>query len=460
VKFSKAQVRKPVHAIPTIQFENKQLTSFGGAVLLQALFQGLNLRQRLCSAFREGATGSYGLDTVFYLLVTQLMLGLTRLRDCDAYRHDPLLKRVLGLRQLPDVSTISRTLSQAASPMFDAVRKLIRALVLERLRLSALLRVTLDFDGSVQSMKRKAEGSAVGFNKAHKGQRSYYPLFCTIPQLGMFFDFHHRSGNVHDSNGADHFIRACVGHIKSALKSVVVLEARLDSAFFQEKLLDSLAQLGVEFSASVPFERFAKLKKIVQTTSDWQRINDLWSFSEISWRPHCWAKSCDYRIILYRRRSVVQRKGPLQLDLFEPRDTEFEYKVVVSNKKIGAAALLTFHNGRGVQEAMFGEAKNGAGLEYVPSRRLIGNQLFCAAATLAHNLGRDMMWQTAAKSPETTPNRAPSIPLRSLESLQKHLFHRAGRLTNPQGNVVLTISANLRTQREIENAMSMLRPAA
>jgi hypothetical protein len=57
-------------------------------------------------------------------------------------------------------------------------------LVLERLEKEALQTVTLDFDGSVQSTKRHAEGTAVGFNKEKKGARSYYPLFCTVAQTG------------------------------------------------------------------------------------------------------------------------------------------------------------------------------------------------------------------------------------------------------------------------------------
>jgi hypothetical protein len=45
----------------------------------------------------------------------------------------------------------------------------------------------------VQSTKRHAEGTAVGFNKEKKGARSYYPLFCTvaatcmIPKAGVEF---------------------------------------------------------------------------------------------------------------------------------------------------------------------------------------------------------------------------------------------------------------------------------
>ena len=64
----------------------------------------------------------------------------------------------------------------------------------------------MDFDGSVLSTGRVAEGTAVGFNKKKKGQRSYYPLFSTIAQTGQVLDLYHRPGNVHDSNGAEQFI--------------------------------------------------------------------------------------------------------------------------------------------------------------------------------------------------------------------------------------------------------------
>jgi hypothetical protein len=77
------------------------------------------------------------------------------------------------------------------------VRSLSRDLVLDRLEAERFRLLTLDFDGTVQSTKGHAEGTAVGFNKKKKGARSYYPLLCTIPQLGEVLDIHHRPGNVH-----------------------------------------------------------------------------------------------------------------------------------------------------------------------------------------------------------------------------------------------------------------------
>src|SRR4029077_3717550 len=80
--------------------------------------------------------------------------------------------------------TVSRMLSEFDDKSVAVQQAVSRGLVLERLEKEALQTVTLDFDGSVQSTKRHAEGTAVGFNKEKKGARSYYPLFCTVAQTG------------------------------------------------------------------------------------------------------------------------------------------------------------------------------------------------------------------------------------------------------------------------------------
>jgi hypothetical protein len=94
----------------------------------------------------------------------------------------------------------------------------------------------------------------VGFNRKKKGARSYYPLFCTIAQTGQVLDLLHRPGNVHDSHGAQDFILACVQAVRKALPGVVI-EVRMDSAFFSDEIVMALEEQHIEFSVSVPFER-------------------------------------------------------------------------------------------------------------------------------------------------------------------------------------------------------------
>jgi hypothetical protein len=205
----------------------------------------------------------------------------------------------------------------------ENVRQLSRSLVIEGLLREQLPRLTLDFDGSVQSTKSHAEGTAVGFNKVKKGNRSYYPLFCTVAQTAQFFDVHHRPGNVHDSNGAEQFMLSCFNETKTHLKSTL-LESRMDSAFFNQNILSMFNSKHVKFTASIPFERFLQLKEMIEDRKRWRKIDRQWSYFETSWKPKSW-DTC-YRFVFIRKKTKKQHKGMLQLHLFEPRDFNYEYK--------------------------------------------------------------------------------------------------------------------------------------
>ena len=148
MKSSKSQIQAKFHKIPHIKFEDQQLTSFSGLLLFQVLFRNLNLKQRLKSCFSHlKVSPIFGRHLVVLLLIIHLLLGFRRLREVDYYRDDPIVLRLMGLRKLPDVSTISRALSQMDSESVDNVRELNRSLVIKGLKREQLKRVTLDFDG-------------------------------------------------------------------------------------------------------------------------------------------------------------------------------------------------------------------------------------------------------------------------------------------------------------------------
>ena len=272
MKRSRADVRGKARPVLAIRFEPQSLTAYSGLVVFQHLFSLLGVKERLWRCFRHRKDNPvYGHHVVMMLLVVHLVIGHRRLRDVDYYRDDEMVKRVLGLKRLPDVSTLSRSLASADGQSVAKVRRESSRLVTERLMHEGCARVTLDYDGSVLSTGRHAEGAAVGFNKARKGARSYYPLFCTVAQTDQVLDVHHRPGNVHDSNGAAAFIDHCVDQVRSCLPRAKV-ETRIDSAFFSETIVQRLHSLGVAFTISVPFERFVALKGLVEGRKRWRRL--------------------------------------------------------------------------------------------------------------------------------------------------------------------------------------------
>ena len=439
MKYSRREVRGKAYAIPRLKFENQSLTSFSGLVVFQQFFALLRLKVRLARCFAHQTGKVFGRAILFLQLVLHLLLGYRELRESRYYQDDPLVKRLLGLRRLPDVATLSRMLKEADAKSVANLRELLRELLFERLVRLGLPRITLDFDGSVLSTRRHAEGTAVGFNKKRKGARSYYPLFCTVAQTGQVLDFLHRSGNVHDSHGAREFMLACIQRVRQALPGVLV-EVRMDSAFFSDEIVMALDDAGIEFTVSVPFERFVELKGKIEGRKRWQRLTSAVSYFEESWKPQVWDRQ--FRFLFIRTLAKRQRKGPIQLDLFVPHEYGCDFKVIVTNKTLSPNKVVAFHEGRGSQEGIFGELKTHCQMGYVPVRKWLGNQTYLLAGVFAHNLLRELQMMTSAPSRGTTAKRTPLWAFEELHTFRAGLIQRAGRLTRPCGKLTLTISAS------------------
>jgi len=437
VKLRRSDVRRQAHVLPMIRFEKHALTSHAGLVVFGQLFAVLDLKDRLQACFRHLAGGKiFRPATLFLQLVVHLLLGFRELREARAYRDDPLVQHLLGLKRLPDVATLSRMLTSADAASVEKLRRLLREMIFARLRSLGLARLTLDFDGSVQSTRRHAEGTAVGYNKKRKGARSYYPLFCTVAQTSQVLDFLHRAGNVHDSNGAREFILACVHEVRQALPGITI-EVRMDSAFFSDEIVTALQAAGIEFTVSVPFERFTQLKKMIEARQRWCPVSQDVSCFEDEWKPQAWDRK--FRFLFIRTRACRQNKQPVQLDLFVPHEYGYDFKVIVTNKTTQAGHVVVFHEGRGSQENILGELKRDCQMDYVPVRTRCGNQLYLLAGLFAHNLTRELQMATTEPCRHTTMNRAALWAFEKVSTLRINLLNRAGRFTRPQGILTLTL---------------------
>ena len=447
-----------VHKIRELRFEDQGLTSFAGLVIIQSLFAKLKLKSRLRECFAHMPDNTaFGHHVIVLGLIVHLVLGYRRLRDMDYYRDDLMVLRLLGLKKLPDVSTVSRALATMDATGILRLRQLCREMLLTRLQALKLARLTMDFDGSVISTGRVAEGTAVGFNKKKKGQRSYYPLFCTIAQTTQVFDVLPRAGNVHDSNGALQFILDCIGSIRAACPGIKI-EVRMDSAFFSDQIVGKLEELGIEFTISVPFERFSVLKKMIDGRRRWRYFNGELSFFDTNWKPKKWDEK--FRFLFIRKRVKQQSKEAVQLDLFVPQQYGFEFKVIVTNKQTTMKKVLYFHNGRGSQENTIGELKSQCNMDYVAVRRLHGNHLYLMAAVLTHNILRELHMLVHARNRGTTEKRAALWEFTEPTTLRRSLLQRAGRITHPAGALTLTLSANPVVRNGILHYLERLKHAA
>lgn len=457
MKRSRKDVQGKASNILNVQFDEQPLTLFSGLVVFQRLFILLGLKEKLRHCFRH-LTGNptYKHHLVVLLLIVHRLLGFRDLRDIQHYHRDEMVKRTLGLHFLPDISTVSRRLASADPTSVHRLRGLNRSLILDRLNREHRSRITLDFDGSVLSTKRHAEGTAVGFNKKKKGLRSYYPLFATVAHTHQVFDFHHRHGNVHDHNGAIAFIQHCLDRTREALPGIRI-ESRMDSAFFSETLLGRLHQENVEFTISVPFERFTELKSMLETCKDWSRITHRLDFFEATWKPKSWSRFD--RFIFVRKRVHKQQKGPIQLDLFIPHQHDYEFKVIVTNKTWRTArSVVAFHEGRGAQESIFAELKSQCHMDTTPVKTRVGNQICLLSTLLAHNLTRELQMIVHPPRRGTTAKRSPCWVFQKVATIRNKWLIRVGRLIRPENRSILSINADAKIEEEMRCYLDALQP--
>jgi hypothetical protein len=214
----------------------------------------------------------------------------------------------------------------------------------------------------------------------------------------------------------------------------------MDSAFCNEETFGVMEAGGVQFTCSVPFQRFSEAKELIEERKRWSGIDDRLSYFECKLKAKSW-ENC-YRFIFIRTRRTKRIKGPLQLDLFVPMDHEYEYSVLVTNKTKSAPEVIDFHHGRGYQERMFGECKQDAALGLIPTKSCVGNQAFTVCSMLAHNLTRELQMRIAPRPKKAQRGGGPLWRFLELGTIRQRFIHCAGIFRRPQGHLTLRIQAS------------------
>lgn len=375
---------------PEIRHDSRVLTGFGGVTVLSSYLVAVGLVTGLRSRLKKvRKLGDYAAFPLVYLLLLFVAVGGRRPGHLKYFGADGLLARMAWLRHIPSSSTISR--------FFMACRKTIVACVgeanvdyvigcLRRLGGEALTAITLDVDGTVISTRGHQGFAAKGYNPIKKGARSYFPLTVHVSEVGQFIEISHRPGNSADNEGASALLRRVVRRLKREFPGVAV-RVRMDSAFFEDKLLGVLEDEGVKYV--VVAKMYASLSLTVKNRKRWTKVRDGVEAFEFCFQMKKWGNARDF--VAYRfkltKQEIAEREGE-QLDLFRPNDPEYRYMVFCHNFEHGEMPmeeLHTFYAGRCNQEKDIGQLKSGFAFDQLPSKNHSGNALWQKLSMLAYN---------------------------------------------------------------------------
>ena len=428
-----------------IQFGHEQLTSYGGLELVRRYFQLIGLNARIRRALGKHTHGDYGGNHLVLLVIGLLLVGARRLQHLRYLANDSLFARFCGLSRIPSDRTVVNWLKQFTQCSLRALMRLNSELLYEQIAKLGLRRLTIDLDGTVIRAGSKVAWAARGFNPHHPKDPSYYPLLAHLAQTGQILRLKNRPGNVHDSKGAERFVRELIGEIRARLGRALTLEFRMDAAFFQQNLLKLLTRLGCFYAVKVPFCQWTGVKALVAAQARWTAVAaDIDGF-ETRLELAVWG--LELRVVVYRKRVHHLSPKNYQLDLFSPDDGYFEYSAVATNLTLSPHALWYFAAGRGAQEKTFAELKGEFALDVVPTNHYGANSAWLQLSILAHNLMRSFpLHSTLATRKPRSLKRTYSYRIASMKTLRFLLINRAARLARISGRKVLRFSSNLATE--------------
>jgi len=425
-----ALVSKPLH----VQFDEPQVTSDGGAVLLKAIDDKLGLTaamtQGLCDDRQSGKV-VHSLEDLFRQRVFGLACGYADANDVARLKSDPMHKILLGRDPLADPDLASQaTLSRFENAigriqlfrMSEALLKTVLDTHRRRLPGRKAKRITIDMDPTDDPTYGQQEFT---FFNGHYDNWCYLPMLCHVA-FNQEAEQHLvaavlRPGTAHPNVGAIGILRRVIMELRWRFPFARI-RVRLDGGFAGPEMFDFLEEQEVEYVVAMArngvLERRAKRAMGRSRRRSKKTGKTAREYGETQYAARSWKG---------RKRRVIFKAEVVRLDQRTPRDN---CRFVVTNLPYVPRTVYEIYRQRGDQENRIKEIKGGLYLDRTSCTRFWANQLrvlmTAAAYVLLQELRRKLTKTASARS--------------QVETLRLNLLKIGGRIKRTARRITVHLS--------------------
>jgi hypothetical protein len=361
-------------------FSDRQLTHYGGMVLMQRFCNRLRLRHRLQRYVPvPHRIGDFLPSDLVLALLYALIAGLRRINQTEVLRYNGTFLSLLGLERFPDQSTLRRFLQRLPTA---SIRKLVRLHDQLRRELFVLpsqpTTLIFDLDSVVLTLYGQQQGAHIGYNPKKKGRRSYHPLLCFEAHRQEFWHGSLRPGDAAANTGVVPFLQRCLAKVPNTLARSRI-RVRADAGFFSGKLIAFLDQMGLGY---VIVARLYPAFRRKACAVKFQKLSWGVEAGEFQYKPQHWEQA--HRFVVIRRPIPEDPAEAAQLTLF--KDRRYAYTVLVSNLELEPWRIWTFYRPRAIIEKDIRELLYDLPLGKIPTADWAANVAFFQIVLLAFNL--------------------------------------------------------------------------
>ena len=403
---------QPMLSASNVHYEMAQKAraiNCGGIGAIHLLVNKLGLRQEIDDrlVLLKKHLPYHESDHVLNLTYNALLEGV-RLEDIDLRRNDEAFLDGLGAQRIPDPTTSGDFTRRFAEP--DVIELLeiantVRERVWRQQPAGFLSEAIIDVDGTIAATAGQCKQ---GMALSYKGVWGYAPLIISLANTKEVLYLVNRPANVVSHAG-------CVPWLDRAIELVGrhagQITLRGDTDFTLSGELDRWDQSGVKFifgldahpkvvrlaqelpeSAWQPLERLPRYEirteprskaervkqKIVRAKGYLDKVLTGESVAEIEYQPLKCQRA--HRLVIVRKNISVQRNEKVLFD-------EIRYFFYLTNRRdYTAPEIVGLANGRGDQENVIEQLKNGVNAMRMPVNDLLSNWAYMVMTSLAWNL--------------------------------------------------------------------------
>ena len=268
-------------------FTSEKLTSYSGLAVINDYVNHLGLftqLDRVFSTVKTNATKILNTQICCAILFASLC-GVNRLSRIAKFTEDPLVGKLLGLKNGLNDSTIKLRLLQLGQSGSNTLLEKSLFFVGKWIKKCGLSRITIDCDSTEQTVYGHQQGAAKGYNPKNKGKLSYHPLLCFVSEMKIVCNSWFRTGSAYTSNGIVEFMQQTLAALPQSVKQIFF---RADSGFFNGQLFDLLEEGGHTYLVKAKLTQTIKQKLLDQ---NWTGVNDRTAVCEFEYQAHGWSKA-------------------------------------------------------------------------------------------------------------------------------------------------------------------------
>jgi hypothetical protein len=362
-------------------YTDEYLSPYGGLLPLVKLWDALKFESLFsevyCEPRRETQYGS-----LFFIkgLLLLLFIGFCRLNHFVYICEDPMLLGVLGMEQLPAVSTFWRYLQSIGHNQSLSLLRLMGVLR-ERAWVSLGIhheRIHIDVDTTVETVYGLIQGAKRGHNPGHRGKKGLRPVLAFIAETREYLAGKLRRG---ETISGRELILSFGKLVPSCVKRVIV---RMDAEMYSWAAVKACLRLGYEFIIS------AKRTRPPFDPKGWYSVgrNKEIQYNHCFFQPSGWEKACRFVAQRIPKEKESDPREPVQFELFE--DDRYKYRIFVTSLPSKPHQVIQEYDGRAGAESLIGEAKR-EGLAAIPTQKFQSNQAYFQIVMFSYNLWRYMI---------------------------------------------------------------------